>query len=132
MSSRLYHREHRLKQGKAVCFRLLCVFCVQLVLGAGAFSQPQTREPLPPDERIRYEIGLVLDFDNRTYSGVETVHWVNRGEHPTSTLFFHLYPNMRAPDYVSPILRNDSGLLISDEPVLEINEVRTAGNNAPV
>src|SRR5262245_34251774 len=132
MSCRLYHRGHRCKQGRAVCFRLLCVLCAQLVLCGGAFSQPQTREPLPQDERIRYEIGLVLDFDNRTYSGVETVHWVNRGEHPTSTLFFHLYPNMRPPDYVSPILRNDSGQLTSDEPVLEVSEVRMAGNNAPV
>jgi hypothetical protein len=93
-------------------------------------AQPQTRKPLPPERRIRYQVALALDFDNRSYVGTERVHWVNHGDHPTSTLFFHLYPNMRAPDYVPPATRNDAGQLISDEPTLEISEVRTVASEA--
>ncbi|HSQ25104.1 MAG TPA: M1 family aminopeptidase [Pyrinomonadaceae bacterium] len=103
-----------------------------LAASVAVTAQPQTRQPTPPEKRIRYQISLALDFDNRTYVGTERVHWVNRGDHPTTTLFFHLYPNMRAPDYVPPTAKNDAGQLISDEPALEISEVRTVSNDAIV
>jgi hypothetical protein len=85
-----------------------------------------------PEKRIRYDIKLAINFDERTYTGTELVHWVNHGEHATSTIFFHLYSNMRLPDYVAPKQRNDAGQIISDEPRLEISEVRSVTNNAPV
>ena len=137
MSASYYHRGHSGRQGKSVCFRFLRVPWVKSLLWVLAASivvtaQPQTRQPLPPEKRIRYQISLALDYDNRAYVGTERVHWVNRGDHPTSTLFFHLYPNMRAPDYTPPATRNDAGQLISDEPSLEISEVRNLGNNATV
>lgn len=137
MNGDFYQRRTGEGQRRVLSWRFLCVFCVKSLLCVIATSfvvgaQPQTRQPLPPEKRIRYQISLTLDYDNRTYLGTERVHWVNRGDHPTSTLFFHLYPNMRAPDYVPPATKNDAGQLISDEPSLEISEVRNLGNNATV
>jgi len=118
-------------------FRLLCVVCgksLLLLLTPALISNAfgQTREPLPPEKGISYQINLAIDFDNRTYTGTEKVRWVNRGEHPTSTLFFHLYPNMRTPDYVPPSGKSESGQPAADEPVLEIKEVRSATNAATI
>lgn len=134
MKDKFHYRKDRRRQGKGLSFGFLCVLCGKSLLwvlaaAVAIAAQPQTRQPLPPEKRIRYQISLALDFDNRSYTGTERVHWVNHGDHPTSTLFFHLYPNMRAPDYVPPA-RNDAGQLISDEPALEITEVRTVGNDA--
>ena len=116
-------------------FGFLCVLCSKsfLCMLAAALTiaaQPQGRQPLTPEKRIRYQVALALDFDNRSYVGTERVRWVNHGDHPTATLFFHLYPNMRAPDYAAPATRNDAGQVVLDEPTLEISEVRTAGNDA--
>jgi len=95
-------------------------------------AQNQNRQPLSPEKRIQYQIRLALDYENRTYTGIERVRWVNRGDHPTSTLYFHLYPNVRMPGYVPPTEKSPSGQLISDEPRLDISEVRTVGNNTPL
>src|SRR6266545_7340972 len=70
----------------------LCVLCGSIFPAA---ANNRSRQPLPPEKRISYKIKLALDFDNRTYTGTEQVHWVNRGDHPTSIIYFHLYPNMR-------------------------------------
>jgi hypothetical protein len=117
--------------------RFLCVLCGQsflFILSAGLAANAfgQTREPPPPDKGISYQINLAIDFDNRSYSGTEKVHWINQGEHPTSTLFFHLYPNMRTPDYVPSSGKSESGQPAADEPVLEIKEVRLANNAAAI
>lgn len=103
---------------------------VAMTLIGGSSAQTDRQQPLPKD--LTYQITLKLDFDNRTYAGAERVHWVNRGEHAASALFFHLYPNMRIPDYVPPTTRNESGQIISDEPRLEISEVRSVESNAPL
>ena len=42
--------------------------------------------------RHAYKIDLKIDFDKRSYSGVERVRWINRGEKATSVVYFHLYP----------------------------------------
>jgi len=102
------------------------------ILTSTTAARPQTRQPLPPEKRIRYQIHLSLDVENRAYTGRERVRWVNRGEHPTSTLYFHLYPNMRVPGYVPPTEKTPTGRAISDEPTLEIVEVRSAGDNTPL
>jgi hypothetical protein len=113
----------------AFCFLVfLCVLC-----GLVSSSSAQTTKEKPRSEKsISYQINLALDFDNRTYTGAEKVVWINRGEHPTSTLFFHLYPNMRPPGYTAPTTRNEAGQIISDEPRLDVNEVRLAANNSLV
>jgi hypothetical protein len=104
-----------------------------LVIGFALFlstsvTYSQARQPIPTEKRIRYQIRLALDFENRTYTGTERVRWVNRGDHPTSILFFHLYPNVRAPGYSTPADKTQP----SDEPRLEISEVRAGTSNAAV
>src|SRR5258705_10443658 len=116
-------------QSRNIRIRLLCVLGGKSLIWILAAlltvtAQPQTRQPPSPEAGIRYQINLALDFDKRTYVGTERVHWVNRGEHPTSTLFFHLYPNMRVPDYAAPTVKNESGQIASDEPHIEVTEVR--------
>ena len=95
-----------------------------------AAPRNQTRQPLTPDKRIHYQIQLALDYENRAYTGIEHVRWVNRGDHPTSNLFFHLYPNVRMPGYAPPPEKSAASPLMSDEPRLDISEIRTVGNNA--
>src|SRR6266567_2939468 len=139
MRDRSNHRGHREKDHNRFVewSEYLCVLCGKylLVVLLASFLTPtlarnQNRQPTPPEKRIRYDIRLALNFDERTYAGSEQVHWVNHGDHATSTIFFHLYPNMRAPDYVAPKQKNESGQLIADEPRLEISEVRAVSNHA--
>jgi Peptidase family M1 domain len=80
------------------------------------------------DKRPAYWIDFKIDFDNLSYSGSEQVRWINRGEKPTSIIYFHLYPNLRA---------NDTGLASNpvseaDEPRMEILEVRTVTGDVPL
>src|SRR3954470_1250914 len=112
MRSRFHHSGPREKRKKILLFRFLSVLVGSSILVAPAFAQ---KSAVSPEEGPHYQINLSLDFDNRTYTGTERVHWVNGGDHSTSTLFFHLYPNMRPPDYVAPATRNQAGQIISDE-----------------
>jgi peptidase M1-like protein len=117
---------------KSVCalyVKSLVSLVVTLLLIGPAIAGAQNRETA---KRIRYDVKLAINFDERTYTGAELVHWVNHGDHATSTIFLHLYPNMRTPDYAAPAQRNDAGQIIIDEPRLEISEVRSAGNNTSI
>lgn len=105
----------------SLCALLLCVLC-----GSNVSAQPQ-----PANERHRYDIQLTLDLDKRSYTGTERVRFVNRGSRATSTLYFHLYSNLRVPGYLPP-KKTENGEAVSDEPRLEVLEVRTADTNAPV
>lgn len=141
---RINHRGHRgTRDGQKRSFvlpLLLCVLCVKcsvvLILAAlltsSTAAQNQTRQPVPLDKRLRYQIKLALDFDNRTYTGTERVRFVNRGEHPTSILYFHLYPNVRVPGYAPPAppAKAGPGQPTSDEPRLEVSEVRSASDGS--
>src|SRR3979409_545145 len=85
-----------------------------LVIFAALFSSSpaaptQTRQHTPPEQRTRYQIQLAIDDENRTYTGTERVRWINRGDHATSTLFFHLYPNGRMQGYVPPAGKTPEG-----------------------
>jgi hypothetical protein len=83
-------------------------------------SPPQTETELVTD---RYDIDIKLNFAERTFAGVERVRWVNRGERSCSVLYFHLYANMRTPA---------SGTPATDEPRLEISEVRAVETGSPL
>ena len=131
MSVKVYHRGHR-EIVTRLPARLFCLLIGAAIFLVATTARPQTHQPLAPEKRIRYQIQLQLDYESRTYMGTERVHWVNRGDHPTSTLFFHLYPNVRMPGYVPPNEKSGTGLPISDEPRLDISEVRTVGSNAPL
>ncbi len=111
------------------CILLLLAILLVLTPVAAQSRESQTKES---DKRLRYEIKLAINFDERTYTGTELVHWVNKGDHATSTIFFHLYSNIRPPDYVTPTQKNDAGQAVADEPRLDITEVRAIANSTPV
>jgi hypothetical protein len=112
--------------------RVLCgkssLVLLAALLTSSIAAQTQTRHPKSTEKHSRYQIKLALDFDNRTYTGTERVRFVNRGEHPASTLYFHLYSNMRVPGYVPP--KTVPGQPTADEPRLEISEVRSTSDGA--
>ena len=95
----------------AFCF--LCIFC--------GLAAAQTKVDAEPTERHRYRIDIKLDLEKLSYTGTETVRWLNGGEKPASVIYFHLYPNLRA---------GDQPTAESDEPRLEIVEVRAADDTA--
>jgi len=96
----------------AFCF--LCIFC--------GVAAAQTKVAVEPAERHRYQIDIKIDFDKLSYTGTETVRWVNDGEKPTSVIYFHLYPNLRVAD--QPVAPE------ADEPRIDILEVRAAIDDA--
>jgi hypothetical protein len=131
-------RENR-TSGLSQTLRFVCVLCGEsvFVLVAALLLTPivargQDRQTATREARIRYDLKLAINFDDRTYTGTEQVHWVNHGDHATSTIFLHLYPNMRLPDYVTPTQKNDAGQAIADEPRLDITEVRAIDSKTPV
>ena len=99
----------------AFCF--LCIFCGL----AAAQTNPE------PGERHRYKIDIKIDFENLSYTGTETVRWINQGEKPSSVIYFHLYPNLRAGDQTGPANAASTDV---DEPRIDILEVRAAGDNS--
>ena len=110
---------------------LAAYVCIALaILTFAAPTRAQTR-PTRVVERNRYEINLKLDFDARSYTGQEKVRWVNRSDQSISLLYFHLYSNLRvdAPS-VAPNLKGESP--DTEEPSLQITEVRSATSNTPL
>ena len=94
----------------AFCF--LCIFC--------GLAAAQTKVDVEPSERHRYRIDIKIDFEKLSYTGTETVRWINGGEKPASVIYFHLYPNLRVGDQLTTE---------SDEPRIDILEVRSAGDD---
>ena len=78
-----------------------------------------------------YQIQLKLDFDARSYTGSENVRWINRDDHSASVVYFHLYSNLRAAND-APSSAAGSPALEDDEPRIEITEVRSAKDKAPL
>lgn len=86
--------------------------------------------------RTRYVINLALNFDERTYTGTERVYWVNGDDRPTSTLYFHLYANLRSDveqrsSSGTPVTK-DAEAATTDQPHLEISEARAASTGQPL
>jgi len=102
---------------------MLCV----LISVCLASYQELNAQTSPQPERHFYKIDLKIDFDKLTYTGVERVRWVNRGEKPSSIIFFHLYPNLRTGDQPFNTPAADS-----DEPRIDILEVRSGATDAPL
>ncbi len=105
--------------------------CIALaILSFATLARAQTRSARTV-ERNRYEINLKLDFDARSYTGQEKVRWINRSDQSISLLYFHLYSNLRvdAPG-ATPNSRVES--VDSEEPNLQIVEVRSATSNTPL
>lgn len=96
----------------------------QTVAPASPAEQTESRR-----ERARYDIHLTLDFDNRGYTGSERVRWVNRDNRPASVLYFHLYSNMRSRPAPFPAA---TATVVSDEPRLDVTDVRAGETNTPL
>src|ERR1043166_4154905 len=133
------HREDRTtglflscKSVGVLCDESFVLWLVALLLLAPIVARSQDRQANTRANQLNYDVKLAINFDDRTYTGTEQVHWVNRGDHATSTIFFHLYPNMRAPDYVTPTQKNDAGQIIADEPRLDITEVHAVDHKTPI
>jgi hypothetical protein len=111
-------KQVRIKFGFAVTLFFPC-----LLLAGAALPQTQTAE----QRRLthHYQIELKLDFEARSYSGWESVRWINRDDHSASVVYFHLYSNLRVMNNAPP---SDTGpsFMEDDEPRLEITEVRSA------
>lgn len=95
----------------AFCF--LCICC--------GLAAAQTKVDAEPTERHRYQIEFQIDFDRQSYTGTETVRWINQGEKPASVIYFHLYPNLRVDQPANTE---------ADEPRLDILEVRSASDKS--
>jgi hypothetical protein len=107
---------------------LLCVL-LGVSHGAASYQDLNAQTPAKPAERHNYRIDFNIDFDNLSYSGSETVRWVNHGDKPTSVLYFHLYPNLRVGDQNLP---NNAAAPEVDEPHMEVMEVRSASADTPL
>ena len=117
--------------GKTNTGNVLLLLCVLLGVshGAASYQDLNGQTPAKPAERHNYRIDLNIDFDNLSYSGTETVRWVNHGDKPTSVLYFHLYPNLRVGDQNLP---NNAATPEVDEPHMEVMEVRSASGDTPL
>jgi len=115
----------------------LCVtvalFSAVLINSAAAQVQkaPARKTLSEASERHNYKIDLNVDFDSLSYTGSEVVRWNNQGEKSASIVYFHLYSNLRSGDQ-PPINANPSitNSAVTDEPRIDVVEVRDAGNAA--
>jgi Peptidase family M1 domain len=111
----------------------LCAAIVSSSAAQKASERPQSIESVQSNaiDRSRYQISLKLNFDLRTYEGSERVRWVNRGERSTSSLYFHLYSNLRAAQPAPVPVSNSDALVTAetDEPRIEVTEVRSVAEN---
>ena len=119
---------------KIVVVKLFLSLFLLLLAGVSSDLAPSsaaTREPAPIDApRHHYQIDLKIDFDALSYTGSERVRWLNRGNDATSVLYFHLYSNLRTDGSPASAASATEGEI--EEPRIEITEVRSAGNGAPL
>ena len=110
----------------------LCVWALMSLAVANA-QEPQTSKNETSSDAVsqRYQIHLKIDFDALSYAGSERVRWINHGDHPTAVLYFHLYSNLR-PDQSFAAAGANSSPAETEEPRIEITEVRSAADGAPL
>src|SRR5262245_20981184 len=102
----------------------LLVLCIIVFICCSAQAViAQTPEPAG---KHSYKLDLKIDFDRLTYTGTERVRWLNRGEKPTSIIYFHLYPNLRTGDQ----LPTNGASPDADEPRIDILEVRAGSDDS--
>ncbi len=99
------------------------------VLIGMAMANPQ-QQAAKPVLRQRYQIELKLDFDARSYTGLERVRWVNHSGHSSSVLYFHLYSNLRVDQ--PPASNPNAQSIEAEEPRIQVTEVRSLANNTPL
>lgn len=116
-----------IRRSNATEFTFLALAAITLVMAQQVAAQSPTKASSgSAPGHSRYEIDLELDFDNRSYKGMERLLWVNRTDRSISVLYFHLYSNLRtdSPGTIS-IVPQDAEV---DQPRLEITRVTLAGS----
>ena len=114
----MYKRHKHITPGELF---VLCVFVSVFLAASCQELNAQTAD------RHAYKIDLKIDFEHLTYTGTERVRWINRGEKPTSIIYFHLYPNLRAGDQQ---INASSTTPEADEPRLDVLEVRAGSDDS--
>lgn len=71
---------------------------------AGLVNTQQPPEPSQSPAVPAYDIALNLNFSRATYSGRETVRYVNTGSEPLREIYFLLYPNTKIKPGSDPAL----------------------------
>jgi aminopeptidase N len=114
------------KDATAIALLALAAITLVMVTQARAQSESNAATPL---ERSRYEIELQLNFEDRSYTGLERFRWINPTDRASAVLYFHLYSNLR-----SDLVTTDSTppSAESDQPRLDITQVRSATGEAPL
>jgi hypothetical protein len=107
---------------------MLCLL-VSVCFAAASAQEPNAPASPQPAERHSYKLDLKIDVERLTYTGTERVRWINRGDKPTSIIYFHLYPNLRNSDQPLP---NNGAASDADEPRIDIIEVRAGSDNTPL
>ena len=132
------------KQSRPIVITTLSLWALVVLLlltvgaaGSADFSHRQNAKfqkepPAAESARSKYQISLVLDFDQRSYQGSERVRWTNRGDHAVTSLFFHLYANIRPDQQPSSTAPAAAAALAIDEPHIEISEVKSAASGLPL
>src|SRR5205085_2760110 len=94
-------RRRRTRLCKLLALCLLSAGSLLLLAHTRTVEARRTRAPqanAASRQHLRYQINFKLDFDKRSFTGTERVRWVNSDTRPASTLYFHLYANLRQPD----------------------------------
>lgn len=109
-----------------------------LILGVAVSARHRARPIAQQEEasravsqRPKYQVKLALDFDHRSYQGSERIRWTNRGDHAVSSLFFHLYANVRAEPQPGARATDDAAAS-PDDPRIEITAVTSVNGGAPL
>lgn len=115
-----------IRRSNATEFSLLALAAITFVMAqqVAAQAQPKAASASVP-AHSRYEIDLQLDFDNRSFKGVERLLWVNRTDRSISVLYFHLYSNLRTDSSGTVNVPQATEV---DQPRLEITRVTLAGS----
>lgn len=125
---------HYFRDGIPLPVALFLFTAVVVSLATANAQEPlQTSNKVAPIESVsqRYQIQLKIDFDALSYAGSERVRWMNHGEHATAVLYFHLYSNLR-PYQSFASAGAASQPAETEEPRIEITEVRSAADGAPL
>jgi hypothetical protein len=104
------------------------LFLAVLFVALMGVAETQAQEKQTTPERHQYQIDLKIDFDHLSFTGIERVRWINKGEKPTNVIYFHLYPNIRSAE--SEVTSNSAAE--PDEPALDITEVRSISGDSPL
>jgi hypothetical protein len=94
----------------------------------------QTATPATPQTPATYDLAFDLNPEARSYTGTERLRWTNNDDRPAATLYFHLYPNLRAVEPKPPEETDQLPAQTNpaDEPTLEISDVRAGDGTTPL